>query len=171
MVADGVRRFHIVIGPSTTQLFTNISLALYLPPKSELVLSQIDHEANISAWVRLAEMQGHTIKWWKPSTPDANDQTMMLTPRNLRPLLSERTRFVACTHTSNVLGGIHDIKAIAEEVHTVPGAMLCVDGVALAPHRNVDVKELGVDFYSFSWYKVGSLLSTYSKIPYRCSQT
>ena len=79
---------------------------------------------------------------------------MMLTPENLRPLLSKKTRFVACTHTSNVLGGIHDIKAIAQEVHTVPGALLCVDGVALAPHRGVDVKELGVDFYSFSWYKV-----------------
>jgi len=53
-----------------------------------------------------------------------------------------------------VLGGIHDIRAIADEVHTVQGARLCVDGVALAPHRAVDVKALGCDFYSFSWYKV-----------------
>lgn len=68
--------------------------------------------------------------------------------------MSDKTVFVACTHASNVLGTIHDIRAIAEEVHRVPGALLCVDGVALAPHRGVDVRELGVDFYAFSWYKV-----------------
>ena len=61
---------------------------------------------------------------------------------------------MTCTHASNVLGTIHDVKRIAEMVHTVPGAKLCVDGVALAPHREVDVKALGVDFYAFSWYKV-----------------
>ena len=60
---------------------------------------------------------------------------------------------MACTHTSNVLGGITDIKAIAAVVHQVPGAMLCVDGVAFAPHRPLDVKDLDVDFYAFSWYK------------------
>lgn len=78
----------------------------------------------------------------------------MLTPENLKPLLSEKTALVTCTHASNVLGTIHDVKGIAEMVHTIPGAKLCVDGVALAPHREVNVKALGVDFYSFSWYKV-----------------
>lgn len=53
-----------------------------------------------------------------------------------------------------MVGGIHDIRGISEEVHKIEGAMVCVDGVALAPHREVDVKELGCDFYSFSWYKV-----------------
>lgn len=61
---------------------------------------------------------------------------------------------MTCTHASNVLGTIHDVKKIAEMVHTIPGAKLCVDGVALAPHREIDVRELGVDFYAFSWYKV-----------------
>ena len=153
-----------VIGPSTTQLFTNLSLALSLPPHSELIVSQIDHEANISPCVRLAKMQGHIVKWWTPSNASNADadgmkrnvggNELMLTPENLRPLLSEKTKLVCCTHTSNVLGGIHDIKAIAEEVHSVPGAMLCVDGVAYAPHNAPNVKALGVDFYSFSWYKV-----------------
>ena len=73
----------------------------------------------------------------------------------LKGLLSSRTRLVACTHASNVLGTINDIRAIADTVHTVPGAMLCVDGVTFAPHRRVDVQALGVDFYAFSWYKVG----------------
>lgn len=53
-----------------------------------------------------------------------------------------------------MLGNIHNIRAIADEVHKIPGARLCVDGVALAPHREVDVKDLDVDFYAFSWYKV-----------------
>jgi selenocysteine lyase/cysteine desulfurase len=68
--------------------------------------------------------------------------------------MTSKTRFVACTHTSNILGTINDIKAIAAVVHEVEGAMFCVDGVAYAPHRPIDVKDLGVDFYSFSWYKV-----------------
>lgn len=140
-----------VIGPSTTQLFSNLSQILDIPPKSEFVLSAVDHEANTSPWVRLAKLQGHQVKWWKPESTDGD---LLLTPANLKPLLSSNTKFVSCTHTSNVLGGIQDIKAIAETVHSVPGAMLCVDGVALAPHREIDVKELGVDFYSFSWYKV-----------------
>ncbi|KAI4211758.1 MAG: hypothetical protein LQ351_005532 [Letrouitia transgressa] len=141
----------IVIGPSTTQLFSNLSssLALTFPPDSEFVLSSIDHEANIAPWVRLAQARNFAVKWWTPSRSE-----LKLTPENLRPLLSEKTKLVACTHASNLIGTIHDIKAIAEEVHTVSGAMLCVDGVAYAPHREVDVKELGVDFYAFSWYKV-----------------
>lgn len=138
-----------MIGPSTTQLFSNLSLILNLPPSSELILSSIDHEANTSPWVRLAALGNHTVKWWTPSK-----ESLLLTPENLRPLLSEKTALVTCTHTSNVLGSIHNIRALADEVHTVKGARLCVDGVALAPHRAIDVKALGCDFYAFSWYKV-----------------
>ena len=94
--------------------------------------------------------------------PPSTTSDPVLTSENLRPLLSEKTKFVACTHTSNVLGTIHNIKAIADAVHEVPGAMLCVDGVAYAPHREVDVKALGVDFYAFSWYKVRSVVHTLS---------
>ena len=99
----------------------------------------------------MAKVQSLTIKWWTPPS----SKNPKLTPDNLRPLLSPNTRFVACTHASNILGTIHDIRAIADEVHSAnPEALLCVDGVALAPHREVDVKALGVDFYAFSWYKV-----------------
>ena len=61
---------------------------------------------------------------------------------------------VAVTHTSNILGTINDIKAIAQEVHRIPGALLCIDAVAYAPHRAIDVKDLEVDFYSFSWFVI-----------------
>ncbi|KAI4217818.1 MAG: hypothetical protein LQ349_009002 [Xanthoria aureola] len=143
----------IVIGPSTTQLFANLaqSFALSFPADAEIVVSSIDHEANISSWVRLAKIRNLTLKWW---TPPSQPGDLKLTAENLRPLLSDKTKLVTCTHTSNILGSIHDIRRIADAVHTVPGAMLCVDGVAYAPHRQVDVKSLGVDFYSFSWYKV-----------------
>ena len=69
-------------------------------------------------------------------------------------MISPKTKLVTCTHTSNLMGTITDIKTIAGIVHEVPGAMLCVDAVAYAPHRPIDVKDLGVDFYAFSWYKV-----------------
>lgn len=139
-----------VIGPSATQLFRNLSFALTFPPGSELVISKLDHEANIAAWVDLAKRQNLIIKWWAP--PSSNDPK--LTPENLKPLLSEKTKLVTLTHASNILGTIHDVKAISKMVHTIPGAMICVDSVAFAPHRQIDVRDWDVDFYCFSWYKV-----------------
>lgn len=68
--------------------------------------------------------------------------------------MTKNTKLVTCTQTSNILGTINDVKAIAQTVHEVPGAMLCVDAVAYAPHRAIDVTDWGVDFYSFSWYKL-----------------
>lgn len=145
-----------VVGPSTTQLFSNLSLILNLPAGSEIIISSLDHEANVSPWVRLAKSHNLTIKWWPaaPVSPTYTSSSPVLTPENLKPLLSEKTALVTCTHASNVLGTIHNVKGIAEMVHTIHGAKLCVDGVALAPHREVDIKALGVDFYAFSWYKV-----------------
>jgi selenocysteine lyase/cysteine desulfurase len=142
----------VVLGPSTTQLFRNLSLSLYdyITSDSEIVISKLDHEANIASWVQLAEWKKCTLKWWGAS----NKTNPKLEPDELRSLMSEKTKLVTCTHTSNVLGTISDIKAIAKTVHEVPGALLCVDAVAFAPHRAVDVRDLGVDFYSFSWYKV-----------------
>ncbi|KAF4548466.1 Cysteine desulfurase-like protein 1 [Elsinoe fawcettii] len=143
----------IVFGPSTTQLFRNLSQSLYnhVTPDCEIVLSSCDHEANLAAWVHLATLRGATIKWWKPSSPGTNPH---LTPDDLRPLLSDKTKLVACTHTSNILGSITPVAELAKVVHEFPNALLCVDAVAYAPHREVDVQAFGVDFYAFSWYKV-----------------
>ncbi len=141
----------VVFGPSTTQLFRNLSISLKIEPGSEIILSSCDHEANLAPWVQLAEWKGLTVKWWIPSNSKTNP---VLSPSDLKKLLTPKTRLVCCTHTSNILGSITDVAAIAETVHTIPGAMLCVDAVAYAPHRAIDVKALGVDFYSFSWYKV-----------------
>lgn len=145
---------HSAIRPSTTQLFSNLSIALEFVPDAEIILSTIDHGANISSWLRIAKTYNLAVKWW---TPSSSPKDLAFDAENLRPLLSEKTRLVACTHASNVLGTIYAIRAIADEVHEVLGAMLCVDGVAFAPHREVDVKAIGVDFYAFSWYKVGQI--------------
>ena len=128
----------------------NLCSALKMRPGDEIILSKLDHEANLAPWVQLADWLDITIKWWSSQ----NKQNPRLDAEVLRGLLSEKTRLVACTHTSNVLGTIHDIKELARTVHTIPGAMICVDGVAYAPHRQLDVRDLEVDFYAFSWYKV-----------------
>jgi selenocysteine lyase/cysteine desulfurase len=107
----------------------------------------------------MAEYQNLTIKWWLPKTKE----NPKLEASDLKDLLSEKTVLVTCTHASNILGTIHDVKAIAAAVHTVPGALLCVDAVAYAPHRQIDVKALDVDFYCFSWYKVLPSSPNFSK--------
>ncbi|KAI1083323.1 pyridoxal phosphate-dependent transferase [Whalleya microplaca] len=139
-----------VFGPSTTQLFRNLSYTLEFKEGDEIIVSSIDHEADIAPWVDLAHRQKLTLKWWTPA-PSTNPKLLV---EDLQGLLSPRTRLVTCTHASNILGTITDIPAVAAAVHGVPGALLCVDAVAYAPHRALDVKALGVDFYSFSWYKV-----------------
>ncbi|OTA92082.1 hypothetical protein M434DRAFT_32206 [Hypoxylon sp. CO27-5] len=141
----------IAYGSSTTQLLRNLSFTFQFQEGDEIVVSTIDHEANIAPWTDLAERLKLTLKWWSPQEKSTNPR---LLPEELKSLLSPKTRLVSCTHASNILGTIHDIKAIAEVVHTIPNALLCVDGVSYAPHRPVDVKELGVDFYVLSWYKI-----------------
>ena len=150
-----------MIGSSATQLLRNLSFAFNFRVGDEVVISLIDHETNIDPWTDMAERIWMTIKWWKP----ISGPSPKLQAQDLESLLSERTRLVACTHSSNLLGTIHDIKSIAEAVHKVPGALLCVDGVAYAPHRQIDVQNLGIDFYVFSWYKVNRIfIRQYSSV-------
>lgn len=139
----------VVFGPSTTQLLRNLSYALRFKPGDEIVLSAIDHEANIAPWVDMAERDGLEVKWWRPKAP----LDPVLHPMDLAELLSPRTRLVCLTHASNVLGTVTDVRQVADVAHEA-GALVCVDGVAYAPHRLVNVRELGADFYAFSWYKV-----------------
>ena len=139
----------VVMGPSTTAQFRWLSLALgrTLAPGDEIIVSRTDHDANVSPWLDLAR-QGVVIRFWS-CDPD----TYRLDLDTLDRLLSPRTRLVAVTHCSNVLGTLNPIAEIARRVHAA-GALICVDGVAYAPHRRVDVQALDVDFYCFSTYKV-----------------
>jgi selenocysteine lyase/cysteine desulfurase len=127
----------------------NLASALQFNEGDEIILTKMEHETNVKPWLYMADRLKLNVKWWVSSKEDG----LKLTPENLKPLLSSKVKFVACTHVSNILGTIHDVRAIADAVHKV-GALLCVDGVSFAPHRQVDVKAFGVDYYSFSWYKV-----------------
>ena len=84
---------------------------------------------------------------------EINTDTLELEFADLQALLTNRTRWVAMTHASNVLGTVNPVRAVADLVHAA-GARLCVDGVAYAPHRLVDVQASGADLYVFSFYKV-----------------
>ena len=139
----------VIMGPSTTMLLRILSLCLVqtFEPGDEIIVTNCDHEANIGVWLDL-EKQGIQLKVWH-----LNPDTLALDLEDLKALLSPRTRLVAVTHASNVLGTINPIKAIADLAHA-QGALICVDGVAYAPHRLVDVQESDVDFYVFSFYKV-----------------
>ncbi|GJM43938.1 MAG: cysteine desulfurase-like protein [Gemmatimonadota bacterium] len=139
----------IVMGPSTTQLLHNLALCLgrTLAEGDEVIVTDCDHEANIGAWRRLEE-RGVRVRTWK-----VRPESWSLELDDLRALLTDRTRWVALTHASNVIGTIHPVREISRVVHDA-GAMVCVDGVAFAPHRRIDVRDLDVDFYALSFYKV-----------------
>jgi cysteine desulfurase family protein (TIGR01976 family) len=139
----------VILGPSTSALLKILAhcLGQTLTPGDEIIVTNCDHEANISPWREL-ERLGVVVKDWT-----IHPDSLALELADLDPLLTDRTRLVAVTHTSNILGTINPIRAIADRVHA-HGALICVDGVAYAPHRRIDVQALDVDFYAFSLYKV-----------------
>ncbi|MSO55091.1 MAG: aminotransferase class V-fold PLP-dependent enzyme [Rhodospirillales bacterium] len=139
----------IVVGPSTTTntYFLGQAIRPWLKPGDEVIVTNIDHEANQGAWRRLAEV-GATIKEWR-----INLDTFDLEIEALEKLLTDRTKLVCFTHCSNITGSLNDVARITKIAHAA-GALVCVDGVAFAPHRAIDVKALDVDFYFFSPYKV-----------------
>jgi len=138
----------IMIGSSTTLLLRILSLCISQNWRKgdEIIITNTDHEANMAPW-RDLQKAGFIVKTWK-----INPNTYHLELNDLESLMSEKTKLVALTHTSNILGTINPIKDIANLVHS-HNALICVDGVAFAPHRLVDVQELDVDFYVFSTYK------------------
>ena len=138
----------IIIGGSTTMNMYILSNAIksFLKPGDEVIVTNQDHEANIGAWRRL-ESHGAIIKEWKMNKDNAE-----LEIESLKKLLSHKTKIVAVTHCSNIVGSINDLKTIAKLVHEYD-AYIIGDGVSYAPHGFPDVKELDVDFYTFSLYK------------------
>ncbi len=138
----------IIIGGSTSINLYVLSNALkhFLKPGDEIIVTNQDHEANISPWQRLSEV-GALIKEWK-----MNPETAELEIKNLENLLTKKTKIVAVTHCSNIVGSVNNLKKISELAHK-KNAIVIGDGVSYAPHGFPDVKELGVDFYTFSLYK------------------
>ncbi|MGH8416777.1 MAG: cysteine desulfurase-like protein [Pseudomonas sp.] len=138
-----------VMGGSTTHLLQILcrAIAPSIQPGDEIVVTNCDHEANIGPWVRLCEERGATLRVWEVSP-----QSMELELADLDGLLNGKTCYVSMTHASNILGSVNPVAEIAQKVHAV-GAKLCVDAVAYAPHRLVDVQASGADYYVFSFYK------------------
>lgn len=139
----------VVMGHSTSLLLRGLSLGLCRTWQAgdEVIVTNSDHEANVSPWVDL-QRQGIIVKTWK-----LNPETLEFDLADLAALMTPRTRLVAMTHASNVLGTINSLKPVADLVHA-HGALLCVDGVGYAGHRAIDVQAWDVDFYVFSFYKV-----------------
>ncbi|MFC8519284.1 cysteine desulfurase-like protein [Streptomyces sp. NPDC057257] len=139
----------IVFGRSATQLTYDFSrtLAKAWSPGDEVVVTRLDHDADIRPWVQAAAAVGATVRWaeFEPGTGE-------LTVDAIRAVLSERTRLVAVTAASNLIGTRPDIPAIARAAHEF-GALVHVDGVHYAAHTLVDLEALGADFFVCSPYK------------------
>lgn len=145
----GVEPAGVVFGRSMTALTYDFSRALAKSwsPGDEVVVTRLEHDANIRPWVQAAAATGTTLRWvdFDPVTGD-------LAPEAVRAVLSARTRLVAVTGASNLIGTRPPVAQIAASAHEA-GALVYVDGVHLTPHAPVDVPALGADLYACSPYK------------------
>ena len=115
-------------------------------PEHSIVVSEMEHHANLIPWQQLAKRSGAELTWFGV-TPDGR-----LDQSNIDSLITKKTKIVAITQQSNVLGTINDLSAIISKAHAV-GAIVIVDACQSIPHLPVDVKELGADFLTFSGHK------------------
>ena len=118
----------------------------HLNSTNSIVVTEMEHHANLIPWQQLAARTGASLKWFEV-TPDGR-----LDLSNIKSIITEGTKVVALTHQSNVLGTIVPLKEIVKRAHEV-GAVVVLDACQSVPHMKVDVKELGVDFLAFSGHK------------------
>jgi cysteine desulfurase family protein (TIGR01976 family) len=139
----------VVFGPSATALTYTVArtLARAWRPGDEVVVSRLDHDANVRPWVQAAETAGATVRW-AGFDPDTGE----LPTGQYADLVGPRTRLVAVTAASNAIGTVPAVREIAELAHAA-GAHVYVDGVHATAHLPIDVAELGADFYVTSAYK------------------
>jgi cysteine desulfurase/selenocysteine lyase len=118
----------------------------FISASDEIVVTEMEHHANLIPWQQLAERTGATLKWFEV-TPDAR-----LDLDSIDSVITEKTKVVALTHQSNVLGTINPLAEIVTRAHEV-GAVVVLDACQSVPHMPVSVKDLGVDFLAFSGHK------------------
>ena len=145
----GAEPREIVFGNNMTSLTFALShaLAAEFGPEDEIVVTRLDHDANVSPWLMLAEDTGAQIRW-----ADVDVETCTLDMEHMQSLINERTKLVAVGYASNAVGTINDVKTVIEWARAV-GAYSFVDAVQYAPHGFIDVKALGCDFLACSAYK------------------
>jgi cysteine desulfurase family protein (TIGR01976 family) len=139
----------VVFGRSMTQITYDVARALATTwaPGDEVVVTRLDHDANIRPWVQAAEIAGADVRW-----APFDRSTGELDPQEVAALVGERTRLVAVTGASNLLGTRPDVAAVSAAAHAAD-ALVYVDGVHLTPHAPVEVAALGADFFACSPYK------------------
>lgn len=138
----------IAFGMNATSFIRMVSLALgqRLAERNEIVVTDLDHEANVATWLAL-EPLGAKVRWWHIR------QDGCLHGEDLRKLLGPRTRLVACTLASNALGSLVDVRAAADLAHAA-GAEIFLDAVHYGPHGVIDVQALDCDYLVCSGYKI-----------------
>jgi cysteine desulfurase family protein (TIGR01976 family) len=140
----------VVHGRSATQLTYDLSRALAKGwgPGDEVVVTRLDHDANVTPWLQATAAVGATVRWI-----DLDPATAELDEASIDAAITDRTRLVAVTGASNLLGTEPPVRRIADAAHAV-GALLWVDGVHYAAHELVDVAALGADLFVCSPYKL-----------------
>lgn len=138
----------IAFGMNATSFLRLLSLAIgrTLDTRNEIVVTDLDHEANIATWLQL-EREGAKIAWWKMR----DDHNLHI--EDLEPLLTRKTRLVAVTVASHALGSIVDVAAVAKLAHEA-GAEVALDSVHYAPHALIDVQAFDCDYLVCSGYKI-----------------
>jgi len=138
----------IAFGMNATSFIRLASLAIgqTLGKRSEIIVTDFDHEANVATWLALASA-GATFRWWRVRDDGR------LHCEDLEPLIGPRTRLLACTVASNALGSLVDVRRAAELVHSAGGEIF-LDAVHYAPHGSIDVRALECDYLVCSGYKI-----------------
>jgi cysteine desulfurase family protein (TIGR01976 family) len=139
----------IIFGPNMTSLTFQVSRALAREflPGDEIIVTRLDHDANIAPWRLLAEDRGCLVRWL-----DFDPEDCTLDLNRLDALLGPRTRLVAVGYASNAVGTVNPVAEITRRAHAA-GALCFVDAVQYAPHGRIDVRALGCDFLVVSAYK------------------
>jgi cysteine desulfurase family protein (TIGR01976 family) len=142
--ADG-----IIFGANMTTLTFGVSRALgrELKPGDEIVITQLDHDANVSPWLLLARDTGAVIRW-----VDIREEDVTLDMASFEAAITDKTKIVAAGYASNAVGTINDVKTIVDMAHAAD-ALTYIDAVQYAPHGPIDVQSLGCDFLVCSAYK------------------
>ncbi|WP_327427372.1 cysteine desulfurase [Streptomyces sp. NBC_01236] len=147
----GAEDDEIVFTKNTTEGINLVAYALenarHIGHGDRIVVTEMEHHANLVPWQQLAERTGATLDWFGLTDEGRLDLT------RVDELLDERTKVLALTHQSNVLGTLNPVRQLADRAHTF-GALVVVDGAQSVPHRPVDVRELGADFLAFSGHKM-----------------
>ncbi|MFL5629326.1 MAG: cysteine desulfurase-like protein [Ktedonobacteraceae bacterium] len=146
---NAARPEEIVFGPNMTTLTLSLSrsLARTLKAGDEIVVTRLDHDANIAPWLLIAEDRGCKVRW-----VDINAEDCTLNMEDLERQITERTKIVAVGYASNAVGTVNDVRRAVQLAHQV-GAICYIDAVQLAPHKPIDVQALDCDFLVCSAYK------------------